>query len=41
MHRLTAKQFTWVLLRARARLEALRDYEMLVVGKWWMGGRRQ
>ena len=37
MHRVTAKQFTWVLLRAR--VEALGDCEMLLVGKGWMGGR--
>jgi hypothetical protein len=34
MHRLTAKQFTWVLLR----VEALGDCEMLLYGKGWNGG---
>ena len=40
MHRLTDKQFTWVVLRARARVEAWEDCEKLVVGKGWMGGKK-
>ena len=40
MHRLTDKQFTWVSLMARARVEAWADCEGLVVGKGWLGGRK-
>ena len=38
MHGLTAKQFTWVL--ARARVEAWGDCEKLLVGKGWMEGKK-
>jgi len=40
MHKLTDKQFTWVSLRARARMEAWGDCEKLVVGKGWLGGKK-
>jgi len=40
MHKLTDKQFTWVSLRARARMEAWADCEKLVVGKGWLGGKK-
>ena len=40
MHGLMAKQFTLVLLRARARVEAWGDCEKLLVGKGWMGGKK-
>ena len=40
MHGLTAKQFTWVLPRARARVEAWGDCEKLLVGKGWMEGKK-
>ena len=40
MHRLTDKQFTWVTLRARAKVEAWIDCEKLVVGKGWLGGKK-
>jgi len=40
MHRLTDKQFTWVSLRARAKMESWLDCEKLVVGKGWLGGKK-
>jgi len=40
MHRLTDKQYTWVSLRARSKVEAWSDCEKLVVGKGWLGGKK-